>query len=506
MKKLIWSAFAMSLCLLGNPAYSQTDAIDDFLGLESEILPDLSGSQKFTPKEMHQKAEWNVKEKEVEVDAEQPLKGQGHSLTAWDTQDPQEFLSIDKWLIERELKDKAPDWKLRLRDDRQNEHVGKVLQCHGKCEIYRGVMKAKVEHLSRIDEGDEFRTDADSIAWIYLMDGTLARIGPSSAVSFQEINWSKKEVFHLVRIHQGHIFWHPRNSQSYPVELGPETDAISLPLLVREANQEFYERALFRKQTDAEHSAEIMKLEDTAIESQIKRLNVLKMRNNDVLPPDTRVMMVAPNGTLVGSKVSFDLFHYPGGKSYFKKRLPQEGHNLEFQMRGYSSTESQKVEEELWNEVDPTGRTVTKLAEATGALEITELLTRRIKTLEFAREVWLAQYTQDVVKTMDDPKKMAIAHGYKLWDDSLDRRYEFLVEYTRRMETTNLRSMENLLKKLEGSGEVVQKEMSDSHYKVALNFYLRDLKTRYTNKRMQIREMNDLQYYVWILRHGKKQY
>jgi hypothetical protein len=219
----------------------------------------------------------------------------------------------------------------------------------------------------------------------------------------------------------------------------------------------------------------------------------------------TRVMMVAPNMTLVGSMVSFDLFHYPGGKSFFKKRLPQEEHNLMTQLRGYSSTESLPVTEEAWFEVDVTGRSLTKVEQVSGALEITELLTRRIKSFELAREVWMSKYTLDVVKTMTDPKQMAILHGYSLWDESLDKRYEFLVEYTRRMETTNLRSMDNLLKKLETTGEVVQKEMSDSHYKLALNFYLRDLKTRYTDKKMQVREMNDLQYYVWILRHGKKQ-
>lgn len=505
MNKLFWSAFAMSLCLMGNHAFSQTENLDSFLGLDSEILPELAGPQKFTPKEMHQKTEWNVQEKEVEVDTEKPLKGQSYSLTPWETQDPQEFLSIDKWLIERELKDKAANWKLRLRDDRQSEHVGKVLQCKGKCEVYRGVMKAKVEHLSRVDEGDEFRTGEDSIAWLYLMDGTLVRIGPSSAVSFQEINWSKKEVFHLVRIHQGHIFWHPRNSKEFPLELAPETDAISLPLMVRESNQAFFERDLFKKQSDFQRSAELMKLEESAITLQIQKLNELKTSNNSVLPPTTRVMMVAPNTTLVGSQVSFDLFHYPGGKSFFKKRLAQEGHEMQVHMRGYSSTESSPVSEEAWYEVDVTGRDVSKVAEVTGALEITELLTRRIKTFELAREIWLTKYTQDVVKMMNDPKQLAITHGYSLWDETLDHRYGFLLEYTRRMETTNLRSMDNLIKKLEGSGESIQKEMSDSHYKVALNFYLRDLKTRYMSDKMQVREMNDLQYYVWILRHGKKQ-
>jgi hypothetical protein len=90
-----------------------------------------------------------------------------------------------------------------------------------------------------------------------------------------------------------------------------------------------------------------------------------------------------------------------------------------------------------------------------------------------------------------------------VWGTDIQQRQNFLLEYTRRMETTNLKSMENLLAKLETNGEFNQKEMDDGHYQAALNSYLLQLKKRYINKRMQVREMNDLQYYVWILRNGK---
>jgi len=144
------------------------------------------------------------------------------------------------------------------------------------------------------------------------------------------------------------------------------------------------------------------------------------------------------------------------------------------------------------------------VANVTGALEITELLTRRIKTLELAREFWMEKYTLPIVKSIENSKDLAIKHGYKLWNEDFSSRYDFLVEYTRRMETTNLKSMDNLLKKNEEKGEFYQKEMGQEHYKTALNYYLHELKNQYTNKKQQVREMNDLQYYVWILRHGKK--
>jgi hypothetical protein len=61
------------------------------------------------------------------------------------------------------------------------------------------------------------------------------------------------------------------------------------------------------------------------------------------------------------------------------------------------------------------------------------------------------------------------------------------------------------VKRLAEKGESITRELGDGHYRAALNFYLKGLKARYTNKKLQVREMNDLQYYVWILRHGKQQ-
>jgi len=507
MIKLIWSAFAMSLCLLPLSVWSQTEAIDAFLGLETDAKseePLVKELKKFSPQNLHDQMEWNVQEKEVEVDTV-PLKRQGYSLIPWGTQDPEDWLSIDKWLVERSLKDKLPDWKLRLRDDRQLEHVGKILQCRGKCGIYRGTMRASVEHQSGIIEGDEVKTEADSVAWIYLIDGTLVRVGPSTAMSFLEINWSKKEVFHLVRLHQGHIFWHPRDAKEHLVDLSPETDSFSLPVLVREANQAWFERELFQKQSDFARSEESSKLEDGAINAQIIKLNELKAKNNSAGPPVSKVMMVAPNGSLVGKLTSFDFFHYPGGKSYFKKRHASEGHELALHLRGYLATETAPITEESWFEIETNGRSHVKVQQVIGGLEIAELLTRRIKTFELAREFWIEKYTLPLVKALENPKDFAIKHGYTLWGDELNRRFDFLVEYTRRMETTNLKSMDNLLRKIEANGEIAQKEMGDEHYRNSINYYLKSLKNRYTNQRVQVREMNDLQYYIWILRHGTKQ-
>lgn len=499
MKKLFWSAFAMSLVLLPLGSFAQTEAVDDFLGLESEVLPDLKGKQRFSPRDLHQTPDWNVSEKQVEIDSK-PLKNQKYSLIPWDRIDPEAWMDVQVWLRERGIKDKIPNWKLRLRDDRQFEHVGKILQCRGSCEVYRGTMKASVQHLSRLDEGDELRTSEDTVAWVFLIDGTLIRIGPKSSVSFQEINWSRDQIFYLVRLNQGHIYWHPREKEDYPLELSPETDAFSLPLMVREANQQFFERDIFQKQTDLQRSLETTMLEETAITQQIARINELRNSTAALSIPKAKVMLVAPNVTAISSLTSFDIFHYPGGKSYFKAR---KSGDLSINLRGYSDTATHKIEDLSWHEVEPSGRSYEKVSSVTGQLEITELLTRRIKSIELAREIWLQQYTLPILSSLGTPEELATKHGYFVWGPDIQQRFSFLLEYTRRMETTNLKSMENLLEKLQAIGEVNQKEMDDGHYQAALNSYLLQLKKRYINKRMQVREMSDLQYYVWILRNDK---
>jgi hypothetical protein len=66
-----------------------------------------------------------------------------------------------------------------------------------------------------------------------------------------------------------------------------------------------------------------------------------------------------------------------------------------------------------------------------------------------------------------------------------------------------LKSIENLMVKLEANGKILAKAPTDAAYKASLNHYLLGLKNRYSDKKMQVREMNDLQYYVWILKNGK---
>jgi hypothetical protein len=498
MVKVIWSAIALSL-IFGPITAQSTDFLSEEIA--KEITPELDGPQKFTPPDLFQKNDWNVKPHQVEIDKE-PLKGQLHSLIPWSTQDPEVWLDINHWLYERSLKDKTPDWKLRLRDERHSELIGKFLKCHGKCSIFRGTTSASGQHLSRVLEGDEVHTGPDSVAWIYLMDGSLLRLGPESSLSFQEINFSAVEVFVLLRLNQGHTFWHPRKKGEYPKEINPETDAVALPLLVREANREYFARQIFSRQGDSERLSEILELDENSHLEQIKKLNELKSQHDDKVLP-TKVMLVTPNFTIEGSQTSFDAIYLPGGKGYFKKRETQVGEEFTLHLRGYKIIEAIPLAELNWHEVDALGRSFDVLKNPPGELTVLELLTSRIKSLELAREWWLQKYSIDIYGSLSNPRKLAMDHGYSLWGEERKQRLNYLVEYTRRIETTNLRSMENLLVKLEENGKKVQRELSPLYHQGALNYYLKGLKSRYSSKKTQVAEMGDLQYYVWILKNGK---
>lgn len=503
MNKLFLSAFAMSLIIVSAHIRAQTESIDDFLGLEKELLPELKGTQRFTSPNYHQKEDWKVEESKVIQDIVIPNKGQRYSIIPWSTLDAEEWLSIESWLIHREVKDSTPDWKIRLRHIDHKEIVGRVLQCRGQCSLYKGINKSSAQHLSIITEGDEFKTEKDSVAWIYMMDGSLLRISPDSSVSLQEINVSSKEILILLRLNQGHVFWHSRSKKEFTPDFSPETDSLSLPLMVREANQQFFERKIYQSQNSEQRLIEVMHLDDNAIKDQFKDLNVLKLENDKNLNIPTTTMLVTPAGTITSVNNSFDVFYLPGTEVFFKKREHSDDNKFDLTLRGYLSNNDEAVNNTSWHKIETNGRSYSSIEDVPGQLQVLELLTKRIKTIELARELWVKNYTLPFIQLLNEPEKMAQNYGYTIWGENLSERLKFLTEYTRRVETTNLKSIQNLMTRLEESGNQVKKSINDDYYRVSLSHYLLSLKSRFDNKKMRVRELSDVQYYVWILKNGK---
>jgi hypothetical protein len=498
IKKLFCFAIAVSLW---NPCFGGEDLfLGDFeeIGSESVLDFSLTGGKKLSP--WREGTPEPLEKKKFDL-ASDPIKGQEHSMIDWNSLDQEKWLNIGEWILEDEIKSKTPDWVNRIRDDRQLELVGKILSCRGQCPVYRGLMPVSGQHLSQIVEGDEIRTEKDSVAWIFLMDGTLVRLAPESSFSFQEINFSKNEIFLKARLNKGHVFWHSRSREEYALELSPETDAYALPLRVLEANQQFFERKIFNEQDDSSRLAEILELDESAIRSQISKLNELRQENNKIHNKISQVMLVVPNVTLSYSDATVDVAYTPGGKSYFKKRWGKE---VALNLRGYGEHLKDSTEESAWYEIEENGRSFSKIDDVSPTLQLLELMTKRIKSLELAREIWVSHFTLPILNMMEEPKKLAIEFGYTFWEEEiLKKRQEFLIDYSRRSESSNLKSINNLLEKLALNGEKVNRDLSQDLYQFPLNYYLKGLKKRYTVLQTQVRQMSDLQYYVWTLKNGK---
>lgn len=503
MNILFLSAFALSLMISLPRSWAQSEMIDDFFGLETEIMPELKGDQKHTPRDFHQVKQWNVKEESAIKDVAVPNKGQTFSIIPWKTLKPEEWLSIDNWIAEREIKDITPEWKIRLRHAVQKELIGKVLQCQGECSNFRGTKPNSIQYLSKLYEGDEIHTGKDSVLWVYLIDGSLLRVSPESSVSFLEINFSETEILTVSRLNYGHIFYSPRETTNLKLDYLPETDSFSLPLKISEANQQYYERKIYESQNDAQRLMETIYLEDRAIEAQVSKLNELKKDNNSLIKVKSKALFISANATLISEKIPFDFLNSLSAESYVKPRNFPEGGSLQIQLRGYAEDHLSNISDNEWFKILSDGKSFEKVENPTGILQVLELLTKRIKTIELGREIWVKNFTIPILNLIHSPQKIAEEFGYSMWGDDYPKRIEYILEYIRRVETTNLTSVQNMNTRLRNKGESLYQPISEDHFRKSINHYLLGLKSRYDNSKMKIREFNDLEFYVWMLKNGK---
>lgn len=484
MLKLFLSAIALSL-FASSMLYAQS--AEEILGkrlLEQQTAP--------------VKEEWQLSLETIPKDL-MGMKGQTTSLIDW-SEDPDEATDIERWLVKTEIQSKTPDWLVRLRNARQMELVGKILSCSGKCEIVRGISTVKGQYLSRLLEGDELALSKNSTAWIYLIDGSLLRLAAKTTVTFGEINFSKNEVLLYLKLLEGHVHYRPRFKEEVPVDFGPQTDAHSLPLMLEVANEAYFERKIFQEQNSFGHLAEYLFYDKHSKKHQFDFLNKLKIENNKEPSLKTTLMMVAPNMTVVSEEVSFDMMYLLGSKGYVKKK--SEGH-FSLGLRGYARTEPYLINNDKWIGVTENGRGFEFIDAINKELEILDLLSKRIVSFQTAQEVWYQEFTLPLIKNLHSAKDLAEKFGYFLWDQRLLERKLFLEEYSRRLETTHLQSLNNLIAKMGQRGEEIPQVPTNVYYQKALDAYIWSLKNKSNLSQMQIRETNNLQYYVWILKNVK---
>ncbi len=101
---------------------------------------------------------------------------------------------------------------------------------------------------------------------------------------------------------------------------------------------------------------------------------------------------------------------------------------------------------------------------------------------------------------------MVSNYGYRLWDhessnikDEMNTRLKYLLTYTTRVETTGLNSLKKIFKH--------RKEtfFNKKYYGHAIINHAKKLKHLYSEKRMVIPELDEVEFYIWTLKYARNQ-
>lgn len=393
-------------------------------------------------------------------------RGEKRSLTDWSKVNPMNWTDLKQWRNQLTLRDKTPYWENILTEKKLIETVGYILDCVGECRIYRGSGSFKAQYRSSIKEGDELHVGDNSYAWAFLVDGTMVRLSSDTSMTFREINIGKDEIFLQARLNTGNVLWLSRQAQEFNVSNDRETDTVFYPIGLYEAsttkeNVKLDEDNLFALLEEPQETS-----------NQYKRLNKYIEDNNKwINNKKTYSLLIMPNGSVAGYNMSVEAIALFGGDSFVKSRsfnqsklIPGKIEELHFYFRGFRNTQVSTIDTGQWYKIDKRGRKLKRYY-LDQLFKIGEFLTSQIPTIYIARELWLRKYSKIFFGNVDKVK-LARKHGYRLWgslqkskkeEQNLDlaKRLEFLIEFTRRVETTNILTTQRFLKKMDEIEEFV---------------------------------------------------
>ncbi|GAB4012106.1 MAG: hypothetical protein Fur0010_07630 [Bdellovibrio sp.] len=410
--------------------------------------------------------------------ATERFKGEKASIINWSKVRPEEWYDLGLWKKENEVKKLIPDWERNIRETSRTEMVGRVLECSGRCRIYRGLGYSSVQHLSAVFEGDEISTDNDGYLWLYLFDGTIVRLSPQSSMSLQEVNVAKDVIFYFARLNLGNMLWLTRKPAVYKPSPLKETDVLYFPLKLYEAN--YLEEVRLIPDEDNLFGM----IEEKSISLvQYSRLNKLMEERKDQKLKTVATYLVLPNGTIWGKDLALEATVLTGKSSYFKLRsstqLGQENieynRDVSFYFRGFENKGEERPEIGKWYEVGPKGREIQQYP-LEQQFAVGEFVTSNIPSIYLAREFMMDRYG-DFMHSVNDPVVLGNDYGFRLWTGfeeggELSKRVSFLKEFTRRIETTNLLSAEKLSKRMLERGEDIENlEYGPRFYERAINRY-----------------------------------
>lgn len=437
-----------------------------------------------------------------------------NSSINWKKMDVEDLFDYKKWKRDQYTKDNDNNWRTILREKKLVEPFGVVLDCIGECRVYRSEKYVKGQFKSKLKEGDEVVTVSDSYAWLFLIDGTLVRLSPESSISLLEINVGENEVFIYARINYGNVLWMSRSSEELDVIPDRETDTLFLPISVNKANPEI-------KRPQKLEDSDLLKLLDNSKgnKNQYVRLNKLIDENNKKFNiKKSYSFIVAPNFSILGRNLFTEFIVLPSSNSFFKNRSfsafksdYEEKNTVKAFYRGYENLSSLDVDFNNWYVVDKIGRSIIPGGSNFGKFYLGEYVTKRIPTILIAREMLIRKYSSILMNRKLSKDLLAKKMGMKLWGriygskiSDLERRIYYLLEYTRRVETTNISTSERFRQIL------TNRNISIKNYEYGPRFYLK-ARDNYLRKReldsiLNVKKLgntlNSTKHFLWKRMHS----
>jgi hypothetical protein len=430
-------------------------------------------------------------------------KGENKSLIQWRYLDAYDWLDYLKWEENLKKRESMDDFREMKRNASQQEIVGTILKCIGDCLIYQGTQPVNSQFRSRLREGEVLETTKGSHAWVLLVDGTLLRLSSHTTVSFNEINITDTQIFFYFRLNEGHIYWRSRMLDKLKVNSMAETDRIFLPLMIKEANKEFYQIDEFKTKENKEL---FVVTKEGVTEAHIKAINeYFKNSTPEAELKNTNLFLTMPNGNLKGSNSHFHAAYILGDKAYIfdESKRPANGQALKYMRRGFDEVKWKQLESDKWYELNRKGSDINPIEEKRTLAQF-RFIVKRIYSIILGGEIFFKNRFEQLHNKTLTRRIIAESYGYKLWKDrDINKHLEFLIESTQRSETANLVWLHSLLAKKDHKIEVPLK-LSNEYSESAINAYFNFLSGMRKTKHPFVHEYTKPEYYYWLLHYGRE--
>lgn len=404
---------------------------------------------------------------------------QGSSVINWDSISPEAFLDLKTWKIQREQREQHPFWKNILREQTVIESFGRVIDCVGKCILYRGSNWHPLNSRSDIREKDEVYTGKNGHLWIELVDGTTIRVSPKTSLIFNEVNLGKTRVFYYLNLNWGNIVWKSRGKEFFKRKPQKETDQLFLPSPIAEAN---YQR-----------NPSLDLFSDEGKYLQIDRLNKAIEGNNSILKNVySTVILSFQNGYLLGDSPNFEVLSLLGNTNYFYNNGIQDKEfwkrSLDIKLRHLTvhfeqNEKGEEIDENTWTELNLDGGSLSSNPETAIPLYFNQYVTTHIPTVLLAREVFFERYFADIFSPQTSTLTLANKFGYRQWEretfnnmDDLTARETFLRRYMQRERKYHKELLSTYMTKFGNVGAKKQifQELTRVYFEKSMEAMIRD--------------------------------